>query len=246
MELDLLSLSFLWVTVIAAAVLRAFTGFGFALAAVPVFALVLSPVEAVVLSACLATALGLQTLPQYAGDLSIKPLWPLYLGAFLGTAVGARLLQSMSEETFRLAIGLMTIMASLVLARFAPRSRHYGAATRAAVGVCSGVLNGAFAVPGPPVIAYAMATEPDPARSRALMLAFFAFSALVGLGNYAAAGWVVWSSLLLFLLTYPAMLAGNWLGYWLFQRYAGRFYRRVAVLTLLLIGVSISLRSLLG
>ena len=48
----------------SAAVLRSFTGFGFALAAVPVYSLFLPPTQAVVLSASLALAIGIQTLPQ--------------------------------------------------------------------------------------------------------------------------------------------------------------------------------------
>ena len=41
--------SIIWIVVILAAVLRSFTGFGFALAAVPAFSLFLSPIQAVVL-----------------------------------------------------------------------------------------------------------------------------------------------------------------------------------------------------
>ena len=52
------------------------------------------------------------------------------------------------------------------------------------------------------------------------------------------------NSLWLFLLGYPAMFIGDRLGFALFRRYGGRFYRRVALLALLAIGVTIIARGL--
>jgi uncharacterized membrane protein YfcA len=243
LNLDLSQLALIWTITIAASVLRSFTGFGFALAAVPGFALFLPPEEAVVLSAGLSVALGLQTLPQYASKVSPQAQWPLLLMAIVGTAVGARLLQSMSEDLFRLTIGLTVVAASLVLAFYHPRRGDPSVALRGGAGLCSGLMNGAFAIPGPPIIVYAMATESDPARSRALMIAVFTFSSLIALLNYALGGLVSLQSGWLILAAYPAMYLGDKLGYALFLRSGGGAYRRVAVAVLLLIGVSIILRS---
>jgi len=242
----LLGLGLIWGVTIGAAVLRSFTGFGFALAAVPVFALFLAPTEAVVLSVCLSLGVGLQTLPQYAGKIPLAPLWPLYLMALVGTVAGASLLQSMSADVFRLAIGVTVILASVVLSRYHPRRREAGLITRGGAGLTSGLINGAFAIPGPPIIVYAMATEADPARARALMIGYFTFAAVVALASYAAAGLVGWQSLYLFLLAYPAMFVGDKLGYALFLRHGGALYRRIAIVTLFLVGLSLLVRSAWG
>ena len=111
-------------------------------------------------------------------------------------------------------------------------------------GLLSGLLNGAFAIPGPPVIVYAMATEPDPARSRALLLTFFLFSSTVALGAYTAAGFVTPLSPWLFLLAFPAMYVGDKVGYHLFHRFGTAFYRRVALAVLFSVGVGITLKAL--
>ena len=55
---------------------------------------------------------------------------------------------------------------------------HSGPAWRELVGILSGLMNGAFAIPGPPVVIYAMATQPDPLRARAMLITFFMASAL--------------------------------------------------------------------
>jgi uncharacterized membrane protein YfcA len=232
----------LWAVVIAAAVLRSFTGFGFALAAVPGFALFLSPAQAVVLSASLSLALGVQTFPQYRGKTPLGPMIPMFLAAIVGTLVGARVLVMLSVDVFMLLIGAAVIGACLALSVFHPRPRQAGTALRLGAGLSSGLMNGAFAIPGPPIIIYAMATESDPAASRALMILFFTFASLVAMLAFGAGGLVSVNSLWLFLLGYPAMFIGDRLGYHLFMRYGGRFYRRVALIALFLVGVSILLK----
>ncbi len=245
MNLELPELALIWAITVVASVLRSFTGFGFALAAVPGFALFLPPAQAVVLSASLSVALGVQTFPQYAGKVSPHAQWPLIVMAVVGTVIGARLLQSMSDEAFGLAIGLTVLAASIVLACFHPRHSAPSLSAAGGAGLCSGLMNGAFAIPGPPVIVYVMATESDPARSRALMIAFFTFSSIIALLNYAVAGLVGLQSLWLLVAAYPAMYMGDKLGYALFRRAAGGMYQRVAVATLMLIGLVITLRSVL-
>jgi len=234
----------IWAVTLGAALLRAFTGFGFALAAVPVYAFFLTPAQAVVLSASLALGIGVQTYPQYAGKVRFKERWPLFLTAMLGTAVGVSLLQQLAINDFRLAIGLVTIAASLVLTRFHPRRRQAGPGLQSAAGLGSGLINGAFAIPGPPIIIYTMATESDPARSRAFMVGFFSFSSACALLGYAWAGMVSWQSLGLFVLAYPAIFVGDKLGYRFFLRHGGKHYRRIAIATCLIIGISITLRAL--
>jgi uncharacterized membrane protein YfcA len=241
----LVELALIWAATAGAAMLRAFTGFGFALAAVPVYAFFLPPTEVVVLCASLAVILGVQIFPQYAGAMDLPRQWPVLLAAVPGTVLGASLLRGLQADEFRLALGVVTIVASLLLSRFHPRRRNAHGGIRAATGLSSGLLNGVFAVPGPPVIVYVMATESDPARSRAFMIGFFSFSALLGLATFASLGWVSWNTLLLALLAYPAMFAGDYLGLRLFRAHGNAQYRRVAILTCLLIGVAITLRALL-
>jgi uncharacterized membrane protein YfcA len=246
LNLELPELALIWTITVAASVLRSFTGFGFALAAVPGFALFLPPEQAVVLSASLSVALGVQTFPQYAGKVSPREQWPLVLMAVVGTIFGAQLLQSMSDQVFGLAIGLTVIVASLVLARFHPRHTAPSLTAGVGAGLCSGLMNGAFAIPGPPIVVYVMATESDPARGRALMIAFFTFSSIIALLNYAVAGLVGLQSLWLLVAAYPAMYVGDKLGYALFRRAGGGMYRGVAVGALMLIGLAITLRSVLA
>lgn len=243
-SIDLPQLMLIWCVVVAAAVLRAFTGFGFALAAVPVFSLLMAPTQAVVLSASLTCAVSLLTLRTYWGKYPLAPVLPMVGMSLLGTAAGVALLSRISPVQFGLSIGLSVIVASLILSVCRPRHCAPAPGLSSVTGLVSGLMNGAFAIPGPPVIIYAMATQPDPARGRALLMTFFLFSALLALAFYSVAGFVTASSPWLFLAAFPAMYVGDKLGYYLFRRFGAALYRRVALVVLFAVGFGITAKTL--
>ena len=240
-----LELVLVWAVVVFAAVMRAFTGFGFALTAVPVFALFMPPTQAVVLSASLALAVSLLTLKTYWGKYPVGQMVPMISTAAIGTVLGAAALTYISPQQFKLWIGCSVILACFGLTFYRPARQHGSRLLSGISGIASGLLNGAFAIPGPPVIIYAMAAEPEPERSRALLMTFFLFSAVIALVSYAVAGFINTASLWLFVLGFPAMYLGDKLGYRLFRSYGTSFHRRVALLLLFIVGVSITLNALL-
>ena len=90
-----------------AALIRAFTGFGFAMLVVPAFSLFLSPGDAVVLSAVLALLLGLMSYRSWWGLFPVAPAKFMLIGAVLGTAIGVWFLASLSVTEFQLWIGVL-------------------------------------------------------------------------------------------------------------------------------------------
>nr|VFK41505.1 MAG: hypothetical protein BECKSD772F_GA0070984_10937 [Candidatus Kentron sp. SD]VFK47572.1 MAG: hypothetical protein BECKSD772E_GA0070983_10987 [Candidatus Kentron sp. SD]VFK80284.1 MAG: hypothetical protein BECKSD772D_GA0070982_10996 [Candidatus Kentron sp. SD] len=238
-------LSLIWIAILAAAILRAFTGFGFALAAMPVFSLFLTPIQSIVLCMSLVFASGVRTRSQHRGKIPLKPLAPLFAMTMAGTVLGTLLLLRLDSGMFQLAIGMTTISACLVLARYHPKKYRAGhPALMGGVGLVSGFMNGAFGIPGPPIVAYVMATESDPAMSRAFLLTFFWFSSAIGLATHGVAGLVTPQSAYLFLFAYPAMYLGEKFGHRLFLRYGEALYRKVALTALFLIGVSVTMKGL--
>lgn len=239
-------LPLIWSVILLAAILRAFTGFGFALAAVPIFALFLSPGQSVVLSVSLALGIGITSAPDYWGKTPLRAMLPLMVTALLGTIAGASLLTQLSAKDFQLWIGLAVIAACAALAIYKPQHHRPRPILAGLTGILSGLLNGAFGIPGPPVVIYAMATESRPEQARALLLTFFTFSSIVALVSYGIAGLLGLQSLLLFLFSFPAMLAGDRLGLILFRRFGDSLYRQAAIVTLFIIGTTTVTRALLS
>lgn len=240
------SLIFLiWTAVFAAAVLRSFTGFGFALVAVPVLALFMPPAEVVVLSSALALTISLLSLKSFHTVVSLREMSPLLLTSAVGTALGAVVITSIPLALFQLCVGISVLVACLGIVASRPPKPLRWAGLPWGTGLLSGLMNGALAIPGPPMIIYAMLTEFDPARSRALLMAFFMASSALALISFTIAGIVELQSVKYFFLAFPSLFLGDKLGHYLFERYGSNLYRRVALVTLAILGVSITLRALL-
>jgi len=227
-----------------AALIRAFTGFGFAMLVVPAFSFFLLPRDAVVLSAVLALLLGLLSYRSWWRLFPAAPAGPMVTGSVIGTAVGVWFLASLSVNEFQLWIGISVVIASAALSRFNPSERPASAPVSLTTGVASGLMNGAFAIPGPPVILYVVATISDPVKSRAFLMMFFWCSSLVSLVMFGVAGLITPKPFQLLWIALPAMWLGNRIGDWAFARFAGAAYRPFVVGLCIVIGLSISLKAL--
>tara|TARA_B110000090_G_scaffold178353_1_gene202027 strand:+ start:3259 stop:4008 length:750 start_codon:yes stop_codon:yes gene_type:complete len=241
---DMPQILLIWAGVVSASILRSFTGFGFALAVVPVFAVFMPPAEVVVLAASLSLVLSFVSLRIWWGVFSVREILPLILLAGVGTALGTFLLIGMSGGSFQLWTGVAVLLACLGLTQSRPVTPADSPALTACAGVLSGLMNGALAVPGPPMIVYALLTQFDPARSRALLMFFFTASSLLALGSYAVADLFVPNMLWYVALALPALFVGERLGNALFVKYSGALYRRVAVLALFSMGIVVIVRAL--
>lgn len=244
MTFEMPQILLIWAGVVLASVLRSFTGFGFALAVVPVFAVFLAPAEVVVLAASLSLVLGFVSVRIWWGVFSLREILPLILLAWVGTALGAFLLTGMSGGSFQLSAGIAVLLACLGITLSRPVTPVDSPALTGCAGLAFGLMNGALAVPGPPMILYALLTEFDPARSRALLMLFFTASSLLALVSYAVADLFAPATLWYVALALPALFVGDRLGNSLFVRYSGAFYRRVAVLVLFSMGIVVIVRAL--
>src|SRR5581483_8932066 len=153
-----------------AAVLRGFTSFGLALAAVPGLTLVLPPAEAVPCVLLLQIAAGAQLVPGTRNAIDWGALAPILIGAIAATPIGTVLLAGVPADAMRAAIGLVLLAAVVLLTRRPLVARRPSLASRGAIGVMSGVLNGSTAMAGPPVIAYFLAASASHAAGRASLL----------------------------------------------------------------------------
>jgi uncharacterized membrane protein YfcA len=242
MEIDFAQLALIWAAVIFAAVLRAFTGFGFALAAVPVFSLFLPPSQAVVLGSALILAISLLNIRSFMGVVPLRPVAPLLFMAVLGTGVGVLLLTLISANSFQLWAGMLVILVCAVMTFYKPSAstqNPFAVKVAAAIaGLLAGLMNGVLAMPGPPIIIFTLMTKPDPQHSRAQLMTLLMAAAVIALISYALAGFITEQSLLNFLLAFPAMLLGDKLGSFLFARFGQALYRKVAIVALLAVGVA--------
>jgi uncharacterized membrane protein YfcA len=225
----LVTVLFVVLSAFVAALLRGFTGFGFAIAAVPLLSLALPPARVVPLAVVLQVLASVLDLRAAARITDWRSLVWLSPGLVAGTPLGLLLLTRLSANNARLTIGLLIIgsVASLACGlRLPERPARWMVAL---VGMIGGVMNGVAAVPGPPVVAYLLALPHRPTVIRATSLVFFTFTALVVTVPFALAGLVNTQTLLFALLAWPALLVGSRLGAWAFYRAKPHHHRRISL-----------------
>lgn len=229
----------------SAGFLRGITGFGFALAAVPLFSLSISPVHAVILAQILQIAAAPLDLYRHHNSLDRSALMPLCAGAVLLTPIGAVCATQLAPDVMRLAIALVVLfgLAALLFNLRIP----VGRGPAVAAGAMAGLLGGLAAMPGPPAVAYFLGRGLDKSTSRASLLLFFAFTAALALLSIAAGSDLLdWPLLVKGTLCYPALLAGTALGGLVFQRLGEGHYRMAALGVLFLSALVTGLKGLTG
>jgi len=223
--------------VLFCATLRGFTGFGLAVALVPLLALVMTPQQAVPIVLVLQVAAGLQSLRSDWPHIDWRSIGLLLPGAVLGLPIGLFVLAQISPAVAKLVIGLLAAVAVLTLASGWRLKAAPGKAQVLALGGLAGVFNGLAAMPGVAVVALFLASPQPPAVARASMVFFFLLTGAVGALLAYERGLLGGGNLLLAGLMIPPMMAGTWLGGLAFQRLGGRGYRPFGVAILAAIAV---------
>ena len=228
----LVTLLFVLVSALLAALLRGYTGFGFAIAAVPLLSLALPPARVVPLAVVmqvLASVVDLRAASRITDWRSMVWLSP---GMVAGTPLGLFLLTRLSATQARVTIGVLILCSVMLLGRGVRLPARPANWMIGLVGVISGVMNGVAAMSGPPVVAYLMALPHSATVVRATSLVFFTFTAIVAIVPLAVAGLIDRETLLLSLLAWPVLLVGSQLGAKAFHHARPQYHRRIALTVL--------------
>ena len=218
--------------VVFASLLRGFTGFGFALAAVPLASLVLPPRPVVTAALLMQAAIGLRDCVAERRLADQGAVLRLTIGAIGGTPIGLWALTALPSPAVRLALGTLVALAVAVTWRPLPSRRAPAAGWAIGTGFCSGICNGLAAMAGPPAIFYFLAFEPDRIAMRSSLMVFFPIVSLLAVVIAASVGLVDRTALLLAAIGFPIMWIGGRVGTRMFVRSGHRSYRIVAAAAL--------------
>ncbi|QEX15865.1 membrane protein [Hypericibacter terrae] len=237
---------FVLLVAFGAGILRGYTGFGFALAAVPALTLILDPADMVPVVTLITLVGGLQLVIQVWRQADWPSVWLLLVGAALGLPFGVAMLRYLPADLMRAFIGLTVLVAVLLLWRGAVFNSMPSRSMRLALGALSGLLNGSTSMGGPPVIIFFLASPGGAAVGRASLLVYFFLLSWITLGAAAVGGLVTVHVVLLTILLLPAMSLGNWVGAHLFTKSTASAYRRVALIVLASVAAVAIVRAMVG
>ena len=230
--------------VFAAAVLRGLTGFGFALAAVPMMSLVIAPGQAVAIAILLQSYIGLRDVVSLRGLANWRSLGLLAAGAIFGTPIGIWLLTLLDPDAMRVLLAGIVLIGLVALIAKVRLPAGKGPALGA--GFAAGLFSGLAAMPGPPAIAYFLGRAQNAVTTRASLMVFFFLTSIMALPGLVVTDQIDRATFLFSLIAFPALLIGTWAGGFAFRRLNEGGYRMAAIALLALTAVLTAARGIGG
>ena len=173
-----------------ATLVRSAFGFGEALVAVPLLALILPVESAAPLAVLVSITVAGIVLAQDWEDVDVNSAGRLVLWTLAGSPLGLLLLIRAPEPAVKAALGCVILAFSTF--SLLNRRRHLLADDRLAwiFGLSAGVLGGAYGMNGPPLVMYGTLRGWSPARFRATLQGYFLpASVIVMLGYWSTGLW---------------------------------------------------------
>lgn len=230
--------------VFIAGIIRGFTGFGSALLIVPALAMLFGPVEAVVIEVLLEIPVSLGLLSAAAQVAERKTVLPM-LGMFVVfVPVGTALLSVIDPDIAKICISMFVLAMVLILSKQSSMAALLSPRASLISGAISGVSQGMTGMAGP-LFATALMARGETARlTRANIIVVAAAIIAISVVSFAAFGLITRRTLVLALVTSPAMLLGVWAGAVLFRRMSHRNLRGAILIFLALTAVTTLLQAL--
>jgi len=240
-----------WITVevilvlFFATLVRSAFGFGEALIAVPLLALVM-PIEVAAPTAVLVsiTVALIIVIQDWRRIHARSALW-LVIPTFLGIPLGLLLLKMLPEPIVESILGVVVVAFSVH--SLTSRRNHELKDDRLAgfFGFTAGVLGGAYGMNGPPLAIYGSLRRWSPGHFRATLQAYFLPASLAGMGGYWLGG--LWTPAVnhFYLVSLPGVLVATFLGRAINRRMRSRRFISYVHIGLIAIGTILLIKALI-
>jgi uncharacterized protein len=228
-----------------ATLFRSAFGFGEALVAVPLLALVIPVDEAVPLATLVSITVAAVVVAQDWHKIHVRSAGWLVISTLFGIPLGLWLLTAVAETVVKAILAVIII--GFALYCLVSRSQYQLKNDRLAwlFGFAAGVLGGAYGMNGPPLVIYGSLRHWSAEHFRATLQGYFLPASLLGMCGYWLAGLWVAAVTHYYLWSLPLALAAIFLGRAINQRLRGRSFLRYIHVGLLLIGVVLLLQSII-
>ncbi|MCI0635055.1 MAG: sulfite exporter TauE/SafE family protein [Actinobacteria bacterium] len=224
-----------FVVVALASAAQAVSGFGFALIAVPLVAVLVGPKEAVVGLTIAGLLLVAQLSLRDHGAVMGRVVIVITGSAVMGMPLGVLVLDRADERILTLCIAVAVIAFGLLLWRGIRLPAR--PATDAVAGFTAGILSTSTGTSGPPIVIALSGRELRPAEFRATISTIFLIQGLASLVAFVAIGRVSADALVVALTGIPGVLLGSFIGERGFRRLDAATFQRVVLAMLLLSGL---------
>ncbi len=229
-----------------ATLIRSVFGFGEALLAVPLLALVMPVQVAAPLAVLVSITIAFLILLQDWRLVHVRDAGWLVVSTLFGIPLGLLLLRSTPESVVKALLGVIIIAFSA----YSLAGRHTRELTddRFAwfFGFHAGVLGGAYGMNGPPLAIYGTLRRWPPARFRATLQGYFLPASVAGMAGYFFTG--LWTPAVnrFYLISLPGVVIATLLGGMLNRRIHAPRFASYVYFGLAAIGTVLLLQAIVG
>src|SRR4051812_12564618 len=227
-----------------ATLLRSAFGFGEALVAVPLLALLMPVEEAVPLATLVSITVAAIIVAQDWHKIHVRSAWWLVISTLFGIPLGLWLLTAVPEAVVKAILAAVIIGFSFYC--LVSRSPFQLKDDRWAwvFGFGAGILGGAYGMNGPPLVVYGSLRQWSPEQFRATLQGYFLPASVLGMVGFWLAG--LWKPAVTryYLWTLPLALAAIFLGRAINRRMSGRSFLRFIHVGLLLVGAVLLIQAM--
>ena len=237
-----------WVLLVIflATLIRSALGFGEALIAVPLLALLMPVKVAAALAVLVSITVAGLVLLQDWHHVQLRSAWLLVLATLPGIPLGLLLLLVVPEQVVKMVLALIIVaFSAYCLARRTPLELRNDRLAWL-FGFGAGVLGGAYGMNGPPLVVYGTLRRWSAEHFRATLQGYFLPASLVGMAGYWLAGLWVSTVTWYFLLSLPVAVLATLLGRIVNRRLQGRSFLLYVHLALLVVAAMLLIQSVRG
>lgn len=233
--------------VFLAALVRGYTGFGYAAIAIVGMNIYFSPQQSIPVVLALDVLCSLSLLKAALKDVDIATLKLLGLGSLLGIPVGFSLLLLLPAAWLKLLICLSVLAFAWALHKDWRPANAGSPKMAVGFGMASGMGTAGASVGGPMIVCYMLASPLKPQNQRATMILFFILTELISIAALFGQGLFGQQELRLVARLLLPTLVGVMLGHYLFARRPPESFKQVALpvmVAVAVIGLLAALRQL--
>ena len=227
--------------VFLATLIRSTFGFGEALIAVPLLALIMPVKVAAPLSVLISITVAAVVVVQDWRNIHISSAVWLLFPTFFGIPLGILLLTCAHQEWVKAGLGLVILLFSVysLIGKKPPEWVTDSKIGLILSGFVAGVLGGAYGMNGPPLVLYGAMRRWSPQHFRATLQGYFLPASVVGMAGYWYAG--LWSPAVTqnFLISLIAILPAIFLGRAFNQKLSGEAFLRIVFSGLVCVGAAL-------
>lgn len=217
--------------------IQGLTGFGSILLSLPLIALFLDFKIAVPFMTVCGIVLSLVLLVQLRRAWDWGRIYPLLIGAVPGIPIGTYLLKTLEASPMYIFLGSVLTAYSLYGILFKGTMKELKKSWPYLFGFLAGILGGAVAASGPPVIVYTFLQPWDKDKIKVTLQGFFVVTGLLTLASFIYHGLIGRQVLELSGIALPFMIGGTLAGSFFYGKLAEASYRKLMYYTLAALGI---------